>query len=162
MIPIKDVEGVLYGYLGRDTTYGQSQNLAESSKYLFPPGLPKSKLLFGAYELRQHLADSGLPLSSRYKEIYLVESPFCVMKFASLGLPAVSCFGWCCSPEQLQILTALCKGVVYLPDRNKRAEAGQHLHSLSERLWLRFPPLPEHISDPEQLQSVEEIQSLTR
>lgn len=109
MIPITK-EGELYGYLARAVD--------GEPKYLFPKGLPKHLFLFGQDQITEPV-----------KVLYLVESPFAVMKFASLGLPAVSPFGWSVSPEQLDILNALAKGVVYLPDRNKY-EDGKSVASL--------------------------------
>jgi len=139
LIPFKShIEGTIFGYLGRDI-HEDTQ-----VKYLIPSGFPKSRFLFGAHEL---CTSSPLPL----RRVYLVESPFCVMKFAMYELPAVSCFGWHCSPEQLQLLTGLCKGVVFLPDRNKKAESSQVLPAIAEKLWLRFPELPAGVDDPEQL-----------
>ena len=140
MIPIEDVQGVLFGYLGRNT---DTQDHT-SAKYLFPKNLPKSHFLFGAHELSVQ-QKQPLPL----KRVFLVESPFCVMKFASLGLPAVSPFGWSVSPEQIAILKQLCRGVVFLPDNNKRVEAISTLNKLAEVLWIHYPLFPE--DDPEQL-----------
>jgi DNA primase len=147
MLPVKDSAGVLFGYLGRAIAP------ETEPKYLFPRNLPKSRFLFGAYELGTF---GQLPL----KRVFLVESPFCVMKFAMYGLPAVSCFGWHCSPEQIQLLQGLAKGVVYLPDRNKVVESSQVLPALAEHLWLRFPPLPDGCQDPETL-TLEQILALT-
>jgi DNA primase len=51
MLPVKDVAGALYGYLGRDTQSRQPEtDHAGSPKYLFPKNLPKSRFLFGAAE----------------------------------------------------------------------------------------------------------------
>lgn len=80
MLPIKSLQGILYGYLGR------SVSSETEPKYLFPKDLPKSEFLFGAHELSTF---GPLPL----KLVYLDESPFAVMKLAMMGLPAVSPFG---------------------------------------------------------------------
>lgn len=69
MIPVKDVEGTLYGYLGRHIQDSKKPS-PETPKYLFPAGLPKSRFLFGAHELWE-----GHP----HRIVYLVESPFCVI-----------------------------------------------------------------------------------
>jgi DNA primase len=71
MIPVKDVDGDVYGYLGR-TIYTDT---SEEPKYLFPKDLPKSRFLFGAYELRQHLSTLGTGRSV-YQQVFLVESPW--------------------------------------------------------------------------------------
>lgn len=148
MIPIRDIGGTLYGYLGRSIAENSSD-----TKYLFPTALPKSRFLFGAHELNTF---GQLPL----RVVYLVESPFCVMKFASLGLPALSPFGWSISAEQLLLLKHLTRGVVYLPDRNKYQESTSHIGEVAQSLWVRFPPLPAGIDDPEQM-TKEQVLALT-
>jgi hypothetical protein len=51
--------------------------------------------------------------------VYLVESPFAVMKFHQLGFPPVSTFGWTVSPAQADIIGQMTKGIVFLPDASK-------------------------------------------
>jgi DNA primase len=152
MIPIKDVEGVLFGYLGRSTAARTPDSTMESqnAKYLFPRDFPKSHFLFGAYELRQHLLAFGGG-RTLYHQVFLLESPFAVMKFASYGLPALSPFGWNVSHEQIEILKSLGKAVIYLPDRNKERDGIPVSAELARHLWLRFPPLPAGVDDPEQM-----------
>ena len=140
LIPIKDIEGVQYGWLARNI----GETTAEQPKYRWPAGLPKGKFLFGAHELKNAHA---LPL----KVVYVVESPWSVMRFASLGFHAVSPFGWSVSAEQANMLRTVSRGVVYLPDRNKYEEASGTCHTLAQVLWLRMPTLPENIQDPESL-----------
>lgn len=159
MIPIRDLSGVLYGYLGRDVSQGSPQDTvgmdaAKPPKYLFPPNFPKNRFLFGTHELGIF---GQLPL----RVVFLVESPFCVMKFAMYGLPAVSPFGWSVSPEQIDLLIKFARGVVYLPDRNKWVEASQQVPAIAHKLWVRMPELPPGCDDPEYL-SLEQIQALTR
>lgn len=171
MIPVRTIVGELHGYLGRSICDAKSALDApqetDTPKYLFPRGLEKSRFLFGAHELtkglylphvRQGEPHTGvLPL----KVVYLLESPFAVMHFVALGFPAVSPFGWSVSNEQLQILATLAKGIVYLPDKNKRQECGHISTKLAEHTWVRFPPLPDGIDDPEQL-TREQILALTQ
>lgn len=149
MIPVRNMEGVLYGYLGRSTNTNHHEG---EPKYLFPKGLAKGRFLFGAHELW-----AGRP----HRIVYLVESPFCVLKFAAMGLPAVSPFGWSVSPEQAKSLVGLTKGVIYLPDRDKTQEACKCASELAQSVWLRFPPLPAGCLDPESL-SYEEVLALTK
>ena len=75
-----------------------------------------------------------------------------------LGLPAVALMGWSVSNQQLDILVQLAKGIVYLPDADKRTEAMQYASLIATRLWCRYPEMPEE--DPEQL-TLEQIRSLT-
>lgn len=140
MLPVKDLDGALWGYLGRDISGNP-----DSSKYLFPKGLEKSRFLFGAYELKGQ--GQALPL----KVLWVLESPFAVMRFAMYGLPAVSLFGWSVSDEQVEHLVRLARGVIYLPDKNKTEEAASIAGKLSRRLWCKCPPLPDGIEDPETL-----------
>jgi DNA primase len=162
MIPIKDVDGILYGYLGRlvepDKASRGSSTTELPPKYLFPAGFPKQKFLFGAYELHQSLSALGTGRSV-YQRVYLVESPFAVMRFASMGFPAVSPFGWSVSDAQCELLGSLSKSVVYLPDRNKRQECDQTIRLLAQTCLCRFPKIPEGIDDPEYL-SREQISAL--
>ncbi len=152
MIPVRSIDGSLAGYLGRSI-----DNQPDVAKYLFPRGLEKSKFLFGAHELTRPdgLGNGHLPL----KVVYLVESWLSVLHFASLGFPAVSPFGWSVAEEQIRLLQGLAKGVIYIPDRNKRQSAHAVAALLAERLWTRFPPLPDNCQDPEFL-TKEQIQSL--
>jgi DNA primase len=155
MIPIRDLEGVLYGYLGRSIEANREDTIP---KYLFPPNLPKSRFLFGAHELTTQLtsSQSRLPV----KLVYLVESPFAVMKFAMLGLPAVSPYGWSLSSEQLDIASSLARGLVLLPDRNKFEEFSLSVGKLAQRCWVRLPHLPEGVDDPEYLPNREAVLAL--
>lgn len=143
MIPFKNPASDLFGYLGRGI-----QPEDDQPKYLIPAGFPKAKFLFGADVIQAGMF-GPVPLR---RACYLVESPFCVMKFASMGFPAVSPFGWSVSAEQYSILQTLAKGIVYLPDRNKHDDCATTIHQLSCRLWVHAPELPDSIDDPEQLQ----------
>jgi hypothetical protein len=153
MIPVKSPQGELAGYLGRATS---EIDLAPSilnegkmvevdvPKYLFPRGLEKSKYLFGAHELGTF---GQLPL----RVVYVGESPWMVMRFAIMNLPAVALYGWSASPEQIEILATLTRGVCYLPDRNKSQESAGVVQALARRLWVRSPALPDGVDDAEYL-----------
>jgi DNA primase len=149
LIPIRDIEGVLYGYLARNI----GEVTQEQPKYRLPANLPKSRFLFGASQIK---ASQSLPL----KVVYVVESWLSVLHFASFGVPALSPFGWSLATEQLLLLPALTRGVVYLPDRNKTAERESIAGKVANTLWVHSPELPEGIDDPVQL-SLEQIQALT-
>lgn len=64
------------------------------------------------------------------------------------------------SEQQARIIAQLCRGVLWLPDRDKHAEAAAHAGVLARRVWTKMPELPEGINDPENL-SAEQIRSLT-
>lgn len=118
-------------------------------------GATKYENLFRGFEVGAHELKDGAP----HKLVYLVESPLCVMKFACMGLKAVSPFGWSVSDEQLGILQALAKGIIYLPDRNKYEDGKSVAATLAGKLWVKYPELPEGIDDPEGL-TLEQIQAL--
>lgn len=145
MIPFKDMQGNLFGYLGRavPTTNDETPDIP---KYLIPANFPKSRFLFGS-----DILQAGTFGQAPLRRVYLVESPFCVMKFASLGLPALSPYGWSVSPAQLECLATITRGIVYLPDRNKADQIAQVALDLSKRIWVRCPELPAGVDDPEQL-----------
>lgn len=141
MLPILRLDGQKVGYLARNIAPKEGE-----PKYIFPKGFLKHLELYGVYELGQ-----------KHKVIYLVESPFCVLKFATYGLPAVSPLGWSVAPEQIAILKDVSKGVIYLPDTNKYEQSRQVASQLSSHLWTYSPPIP--TDDPEQL-TLEQIHSL--
>jgi DNA primase len=137
-------DGECVGYLSRNI----GDITPERPKYRFPPNLHKSLEVFGAFQLKGN---------ERHRVIYVVESPACVMKFYQLGLPAVSPFGWSVSPQQADIIRRLTKGVVFLPDADKRKEAAQYAGLLSEYVWTKMPEF--ETEDPESL-SLEQIKAL--
>lgn len=137
-------DGECVGYLVRNI----GEITPEKPKYVFPKGVHKSLELWGAWQLKGQ---------GPIRVLYIVESAFSVMHFHQLGFPAVSLLGWSVSPQQLEILAQLAKGVVYLPDSDKRKEAQAYAGLLSTRLWVKFPEMP--VSDPEQL-SAEQIRVL--
>lgn len=126
----------------------------ERPKYAFPKGLAKSLEVFGAWQIK----NSGQKLPPRVG--YALESPFAVMKFHQLGFPAVSCFGWCVSGPQADILMQLAKGWIFLPDRNKYAEAVSVAGELSRRVWVKMPELSAGVDDPESL-NAEQIRAMS-
>lgn len=143
-------DGECVGYLSRNI----GEVTQERPKYVLPKGLHKHLELFGAWQIKNEVKQ--LPV----RICYLVESPFAVLRFHQLGFHAVSPFGWSVSPEQANILHELARGLVYLPDRNKRNESLAIAGELSRRLWLKTPDLPAGVDDPENL-TAEHIRSLT-
>ena len=138
-------DGECVGYLSRNI----GDITLEKPKYRFPKDFQKSLELFGGWQIKNATASGASSLPRRVA--YLVESPFCVMKFAQLGVAAVSPFGWSLSVQQVPALAALARGWLYLPDRNKRDAVGPSLWLLSKLVWVKCPALPDGIDDPEQL-----------
>lgn len=142
LMPIRNGRsGSVVGYLARSIVVDD-----KNPKYLFPANLPKSLFLFGAYEIRQ-----GKFGPAPLKKLWVVESPFCVLKYALMGIPAVSPFGWHVSVKQMNTLTELAKGVIYLPDHDKYEQGKEVAASLASKLWVKYPELPEGVQDPEAL-----------
>jgi DNA primase len=153
LIPVRRWnDGELVAYLARDPRPDAERGA--DPKYIWPKGFQKSLEVFGAWQLRQQRQAQGLGPIPR---VFLVESPFAVMKFHQLGLPAVSCFGWSISSDQIAILAQLAKGVYFLPDRDKQKEAAQYAGLLAQSVWVKMPEYP--AEDPESL-SVPDIKSL--
>lgn len=152
LLPIfRFADGEKVGYLARTIEPKDGE-----PKYLLPTGLHKQLELWGAFQLKG--LELPLPLG------FVVESPFAVMKLRALGYLAVSPFGVYLSSEQVDILALLFERVVYLPDRDKYAPALQALgqsSGLTSRLWVKAPPLPEGVDDPEYL-SEEQLVKLIR
>jgi DNA primase len=149
VIPVrrfKDWE--LVAYLARNPDPAEGE-----PKYVWPSGFHKGLEVFGASVMKE---DHQLPV----RVCYLVESPFTVMKFWQMGLPAISPFGWSLSPEQIAIVGELAKGIICLPDSDKAEAFAPYAHALSKKVWVRCPAMPEGVADPERL-SLEQTKSLT-
>jgi hypothetical protein len=142
-------DGGTVGYLARDPR--PEEERGGDPKYMWPRDVHKSLELFGAFQLKDRA-----PL----KSVFLVESPFCVVKFAQMGLPAVSPFGWSVSEAQAEVIAMLARGVVCLPDSDKREQFEKSAWLLARRMWCRVPPLPDNVRDPEHL-TREQILALT-
>lgn len=140
LLPIRDLDGVCYGYLARNI----GEVTDTTPKYRLPAQLPKSRFLFGSDQLHTF---GTLPL----KYVFLVESPLCCLHFASLGIPCVAAYGWAVSDQQLDILCQVARGVVYIADKNKFEDSRPQAARIAARLWVKAPPLPEGVEDPEQL-----------
>jgi DNA primase len=135
------------GYISRNV----GEITPDKPKYRFPAGLHKALELYGCWLLKE---------KAPMRVLYVVESPFAVMKYYQYGLPAVSSFGWSVSDAQLAILQQLTRGVIYLPDRDKELDALAIAAKLARHLWVKFPPLPDGIDDPEHL-TLEQVRFLT-
>lgn len=131
-------DGQPVAYLSRNT----GAITPDKPKYRFPQGFQKSLELFGAVQLKKQT-----PL----RVLYVLESPFAVMAFHQCGFAAVSPFGFSLSPAQVAIIAQLTKGVIYLPDRNKRDQIADSIERLSRFVWVKAPELPDGVEDPESL-----------
>lgn len=149
MLPVRRVaDGATVAYVSRNI----GEVTQENPKYRFPPGFHKSLELWGAWEL------AG---TSPRKLVVVVESMFAVMALHQRGFAAVSPMGWSLSERQLDLLAAISRGCLYLPDRNKHQEGRAVAAAIASRLWCKSPELPEGVDDPEQL-TEEHIRELLR
>jgi len=148
MLPIYRLDGVKVGYLAR--------SIDGEPKYTLPKGFLKQQELWGAYQISEVLASRGL---ARLPLGFVVESPFCVMKFRSLGYYAVSPFGFALSSFQSDIVSQLFERVLYIPDRDKQGQ--MDVRPLAQHCWVKSPELPDGLNDPEHL-TEEQIQDLVR
>ncbi len=96
-----DPNGQPLGYAGRRLDPDQAMT---RGKWVFPPRLPKSTLLYGYYQAR-HLLHHG---------VVVVECPWGVLRVTQLGIPAVALLGTSLSPRQRQLLLELPKVVLLL------------------------------------------------
>jgi DNA primase len=133
-------DGATVGYLARDIRTEEERG--DAPKYAMPTGLHKSLEVFGAWQLKE---------KAPHRIVYVVESPFAVMRFHEMGLPAVSPYGWSVSEQQAGIVGQLAKGAVCLPDADKRDAFEQSAFLLARRMWVRCPAMPEGVTDPEEL-----------
>lgn len=87
-VRLRDPEGRPLGYAGRRLQPN------DRGKWVFPPRLPKSDLLYQYHQLaRGHV-----------RRVVLVEGPWGVLRLAQLGIPAVALFGVHLSDHQARLL----------------------------------------------------------
>jgi DNA primase len=100
-VRLLDHQGRPLGYAGRrlDPTHARQRG-----KWVFPPRLPKSNLLYGYHQAR-HLLQRG---------VVVVECPWGVLRLAQLDIPAVALLGTALSANQRALLLSLPKTVLLL------------------------------------------------
>jgi len=87
-VRLRDPRGRPLGYAGRRL------HLDDRGKWVFPPRLPKSRLLYQYHRLSRCLDHP----------VVLVEGPWGVLRLAQLGIPAVALFGVHLSDHQAGLL----------------------------------------------------------
>ena len=101
----------LFDHLGRPLGYAgrrlDPSLVKQRGKWVFPPRLPKSTLLYGYHQIRHH-----------HRTIVAVECPWGVLRLAQLSIPAVALLGTALSSQQRALLIDLPK-VVLLLDGDK-------------------------------------------
>lgn len=90
-VRLRDPRGRPLGYAGRRV------HPDDRGKWVFPPRMPKSRLL---YQYHRLLRDPAQP-------VVLVEGPWGVLRLAQLGIPAVALLGVHMSDEQAHLLRSI-------------------------------------------------------
>lgn len=98
---LHDTLGRPLGYAGRRLDPDQAKT---RGKWVFPPRLPKSTLLYGYHQTR-HLLHRGA---------VVVECPWGVLRLTQLSIPAVALLGTALSSSQRELLLRLPKVVLLL------------------------------------------------
>ncbi len=98
---LHDTLGRPLGYAGRRLDPHQAKT---RGKWVFPPRMPKSTLLYGFHQAR-HLLHRGA---------VVVECPWGVLRIAQIGLPTVALLGTALSPSQRELLLRLPRVVLFL------------------------------------------------
>jgi len=97
-VRLHDPDGAPPGYAGRRLAPG------DRGKRVFPPRLPKSRLLYGLHRVRDHPPDS----------LVLVECPWGVLRLAQVGVPAVALLGVHLSVSHRHLLAGVPRVAVML------------------------------------------------
>ncbi len=101
-IRLHSSQGHVLGYAGRRL---EPQQVARRGKWTFPPGLPKSTLLYGYHRASPFMQRRGL---------VLVECPWGVLRLAQLQVPAVALLGTQLSQAQEGLLRAAATVVIMM------------------------------------------------
>jgi DNA primase len=143
-VRLHDPEGHPLGYAGRLLDAPRAQQLG---KWRFPPGLPKSSLLYGYHRLPHHARDA----------LVVTECPWGVLRLHQLAIPAVALLGCRLSQRQRSLL-ARANPVLLLLDgdpagRHAAVAINQALHFLTAVHVLALPEGcdPDDLTDPDLL-----------
>lgn len=134
---LHDKDGHPLGYAGRRLV-----PTADQPKWRFPPGLPKSSLLYGFHRLAR-VPDA----------LVVVECPWAVMRLYQLGIPAVALLGLHLSGFQEQILRPIPRLVLLLDGdtagRLAQARLGERLSAAHDVASKALPDGkdPDELSD---------------
>jgi DNA primase len=118
ILPIHGPSGELWGFQTKAPDFVRNR----------PPGIKKSRTLFGL-----HLLEPG-----ETDQLLLVESPLDVLYLDSMGFPAVASFGANVSDQQLHLLVEHCESVILALDNDPAGIEGTK-KALQRRLHHRLP-----------------------
>jgi DNA primase len=132
-----DPDGDPLGYAGRRLDPLQAQ---KRGKWVFPPRLPKSTLLYGYHQVRHSL----------HRGAVVVECPWGVLRLTQLGIPAVALLGTSLSSRQRALLRILPTVVLLLDgDRAGRLASASITARLPNAVAANLPDGldPDDLSD---------------
>lgn len=146
LIPVRNETGGLVGIIGRYNSKDVPQGTA---KYLPSIPYPKKKVLYGAWENRDHLSDT----------VYIVESEKTVQQAFSMGYRNVVALGGnSISTDQLFILRGLSpKRVILLLDKGLRERGGQSHYEVQAQKLLSKNPFVKYLVGYMAANDVEEL-----
>jgi DNA primase len=121
-VRLRDHLGRPLGYAGRRLSPGTR------GKWVFPPGLPKSQLLYQYHRLPEP------PLNL----LVVVEGPWGVLRLAQLGIPAVALFGVHLSGRQAELLRSVPRLLVMLDGDPAGRSATERICRLPEASPVRL------------------------
>jgi DNA primase len=108
-VRLHDPDGRPLGYAGRRL---DPQSVERRGKWVFPPALPRSRILYGYHRAHtRHI--SGL---------LVVECPWAVLRLAQLGLPAIALLGTHLSEAQHALLAPLPR-IILMMDGDSAGQA---------------------------------------
>jgi DNA primase len=130
-IRLHDIAGQPLGYAGRRLDIGPN---SYSSKWVFPPKFPKSRILYAYHHA----------IRSNPNTIAIVECPWGVMRLSQLAIPSVALLGTTLSSPQIALLCHFQKIVIIMDaDSAGRAAALRLLDLLSPITSASIVDLPD-------------------
>jgi len=143
-LPVRDANNRMVGWVLR-------QRVAEP-KYLYYPGMKKSKVLFG-----QHL------LPKRVDALYVVEGSLDAISLDQYGYPAVSLLGAMVSEAQVKLLRNIKAGkIVLVLDNDEAGQKGtkKGLTKLREYGIVKYVKLPKHVKDIQEIRDANALEEV--
>ena len=137
LIPVRSVEGLLYGFIGRATSEDAQPKVRDYN------GLPKRLLLLGMNHA----------ITSSRSYTILVEGPFDALRLWSLGYPAVAAMHSTLTDAQADILRNHARSIVVLYDNDQAGREGRNV--VAEKMKQYMPVFktayPKGYNDPGEL-----------
>jgi len=143
-VRLHDPEGQPMGYAGRRLDGADRQR----GKWVFPPALPRSRLLYGYHRIYTDQRRWGL---------VVVECPWGVLRLAQLAIPAVALLGTQLSEPQRALLLTLPRVILLLDGDQAGSKAALEIRERLPRVDI--VELPDG-SDPDDLSDRDLAQSL--